>query len=278
MIFLISSRHGLVFPWGHHPKDYHPGRELYIIPLLSSDPLPDFIELMDNLTLPKIRKVNYLIGIWVLSKGKLAPPPPPAPPVPLVPQIPPNLIPLLNPGASLPAGATQPPQPPLPAAIAAEVATLTPEQIQLMIQTLAGSGTFTPVPVPAPKQNQAPPPQPPPPQVHVPIPPPAPPQPWPNTSQGYGGQYSPPNTQLHPSPPHPQPRYEREFRTGPGYDRHDRDDMGSSRGDRGWRGRGRGGGRGHESPRKPVDSGWPRRRPSSGGETGPPASQSPRRW
>lgn len=268
-VLIAKGRHGLVFPWGHHPKDHHPGRELYIIPLLSSDPLPDFIELMDNLSLPKVRKVNYLIGIWVLTKGKLAPPPAPPPPA-AVPQIPPNLLPLLNPGASLPAGAAQNPQPPLPAAIAAEVATLTPEQIQLMIQTLAGS-SFPSVPVPTPQQSQALAPQP---QPHVPITQPVPPQPWPNTTQSYGGHYRPSTSQLHHSPPHPQPHHERDFRPG-GYDR---GDSSSGRGDRGWRGRGRGSGRGHESPRKPVDSGWPRRRPQDDGGAGPPAPPSPRRW
>ncbi|KAJ7504346.1 hypothetical protein B0H11DRAFT_1905589 [Mycena galericulata] len=73
--FLIAKgRHGLVFPWGTRPKDFHPGKELYIIPLLSSDALPDYMELLDNLHLPKTRTTNYLIGIWVLNKGKLAPP------------------------------------------------------------------------------------------------------------------------------------------------------------------------------------------------------------
>jgi SPOC domain len=271
-------RHGLVFPWGHHPKDHHPGRELYIIPLLSSDPLPDFIELMDNMNLPKVRKVNYLIGIWVLTKGKLASPPAPPPP-PALPQIPANLLPLLNPGPSLPVGATQPPQSMLPAAIAAEVATLTPEQIQLMIQTLAGNGTFPPVPAPISPQTQVPPSQQ---HLHAPAPPSVPPQPWPNTAQGYRAPYPVPNSQLHPSPPHQQSYYDRDFRTGPGYDRHDRGDASSGRGDRGgWRGRGRGSGRGHESPRKPVDSGWPRRRPQNndgGAPPPPPASSSPRRW
>ena len=58
MLACLSSRHGLVFPWGNRPKEHHPGRELYIIPLLSSDPVPDYMELLDDLRLPKIRLSN----------------------------------------------------------------------------------------------------------------------------------------------------------------------------------------------------------------------------
>jgi hypothetical protein len=77
LINLLSySRHGLIFPWGSRPKEHHPGRELYIIPLPATQPLPDYIELLDNLKLPPVRKADYLVGIWILNKGKLAPPPP----------------------------------------------------------------------------------------------------------------------------------------------------------------------------------------------------------
>ncbi|KAE9397073.1 hypothetical protein BT96DRAFT_88937 [Gymnopus androsaceus JB14] len=103
--FLINKgRHGLVFPWGSRPKDYHPGKELYIIPLLASDPLPDYIELLDDLRLPKLRTTNHLLGIWILNKGKLA-----SPPVPVPASI------RHNPSVRSPAPVpTPPPLPPLP--------------------------------------------------------------------------------------------------------------------------------------------------------------------
>ncbi|KAF5383828.1 hypothetical protein D9615_003631 [Tricholomella constricta] len=282
--FLIAKgRHGLVFPWGHRPKDHHPGRELYIIPLLSSDPLPDYMELLDNLHLPKLRKANLLVGIWVLIKGKLAPPaaPPPIPTFLPVSQsvqhpVPNTHTPPYPPPSS--SGAS-----PLPANIASEVASLTPEQIQLMIQTLTANGTM-PLPISQP-QPQLPPPQvhaPPPPmmplQPHVPYhsPPPPPPQSWANSPHGYGGIYPPPH-----NPPtqhnHPRPpplSWDRPADAHPGtiYERDDR-------GGRGWRGGGRGTGRGrgrpNDAPQKPVDSGWPRRpRPDNGGPG--PSSPTPR--
>ncbi|KAF9466087.1 hypothetical protein BDZ94DRAFT_1213427 [Collybia nuda] len=290
--FLIAKgRHGLVFPWGNRPKDYHPGRELYIIPLLSSDPLPDYMELLDELHLPKIRKFNYLVGIWVLNKGKLAPPP--APPTPSIPQLPlgihlpkHNLSPPVVPVAPLSSPA---PPPPLPATIAAEVASLTPEQIQLMIRTLSGNATI-PLPLPTPPQPQPMPP-PVPPQPHTSILPPGPSQPWTNPVHAYGGTYHPPlppsshiNTPPPPPlPPHHTPHaptswdrdrrdYGHQPRPGSGYDR-----GGDRSGDRnGWRGRGRGRGRGGDIPNKPLDSGWPRRQRN---DSGPPGPSSPgRRW
>ncbi|EPQ56312.1 hypothetical protein GLOTRDRAFT_120866 [Gloeophyllum trabeum ATCC 11539] len=176
-----KNRHGLIFPWGHHPKDHHPGRELYIIPLLATEPIPEYMELLDELRLPKLRDADYLVGIWVLNKGKLAPPPTPqAAPVP--PQqasaqpvqpsssfqppagSPPNNVslpvPISAPAPALapavpsvtpvPAVPSNPVSPPIvnPSAVAAELATLTPEQIQLMLQTLSTSGLVPPVNVP----------------------------------------------------------------------------------------------------------------------------------
>ncbi|KAG6813880.1 hypothetical protein H0H92_006287 [Tricholoma furcatifolium] len=191
--FLIAKgRHGLVFPWGQKVKDHHPGRELYIIPLLSSDPLPDYMELLDDLRLPKLRNANLLVGIWVLNKGKLVPPTTvaPSPPVhqpvqPVVPAAPTPPFPQIT-----------PPAPPLPPAIAAEVATLTPEQIQLMIRTLTANGALPlprlsmqqQPPVPA---HQPPPPPPPTmlssqqhPNLYPPFPPPNPT--WSNNGHAHG--------------------------------------------------------------------------------------------
>ncbi|TFK39798.1 hypothetical protein BDQ12DRAFT_511721 [Crucibulum laeve] len=329
--FLIAKdRHGLVFPWGNRAKEHHPGRELYIIPLRASEPLPDYMEFLDDLKLPKIRQVDYLIGIWVLNKGKLvappAPPPQPAaisstssegpldtpsvpisaphsvptnlnipvfnntPPVPSpVGPIPPNsLVPALVPPSA-------PPAPPLsvtPSALAAEVASLTPEQIQMVLRTLASTASL-PLPVPTPPQTQ---PLPPPPSMAMP---PMPPRPgWPTPPPGFYPPPPPSHLASH-TPPHPPqpPRFNRndtgrqwessphdrdwapgpsagrggvggrEWAPGPGA----RGNHGSASPDRNWRGgerpRGqrRSGGRGrardgNNSPQRPADSGWASRR------------------
>ncbi|KAG5654372.1 hypothetical protein H0H81_003830 [Sphagnurus paluster] len=294
--FLIAKgRHGLVFPWGHRPMEHHPGRELYIIPLLSSDPLPEYMELLDDLHLPKLRKVNLLIGIWVLAKGKLAPPPaPPAPKIPILPPALQNLhVPTPPNGPIPPFAPTLPPAPALPANIAAEVASLTPEQIQLMIQALTAHGPihFPPQPQPQPPQPpQPPPPQPqsrppPPPQIHVPPPhvmaapqahaypsPPAAHHTWNNPPHGYGGPYPPqsnsPSQQRYPRPP--PLSWDRPGDNPPSPIVYDRDR--GDRGGRGWRGngaRGRGNHRPNDAPQKPVDSGWPRRQRYDSGGPGP---------
>ena len=130
-----------MFPWGHQPKDYHPGKEFYIVPLLAGMPLPDFIELLDELRLPKVRQKNYVIGIWILVRGKLAPPPA-LPTTPLVPSMsqPQPLPSTPTPAPSLPPALQAYPQL-ANSALAAEVAALTPEQIQAIIRTLSsGNG------------------------------------------------------------------------------------------------------------------------------------------
>ncbi|KAF8141535.1 hypothetical protein EV363DRAFT_1425646 [Boletus edulis] len=135
---LHKNRHGLVFPWGHQPKDYHPGKELYIVPLLASSPLPDFIELLDELRLPKVRQNNYVIGIWILIRGKLAPSPAMPPAAPLLLGVPQPSAPA--PVPSLSAALQAFPQL-ANSALAAEVAALTPEQIQGLLRALSsGNG------------------------------------------------------------------------------------------------------------------------------------------
>ncbi|KAI0766610.1 hypothetical protein BD413DRAFT_494258 [Trametes elegans] len=235
---LISKgRHGLIFPWGHNPKSSAPGRELYVIPLQSTDPIPEYMELLDNLQLPPSRTTDYLVGIWVLTKGKLAPPAKPLVPVP-----PPAVASPAPPPSSTPAmpkidfaqlqqmGLIQPPQPPhvppppppqslsvspppapfQPAVtatpnLAADVAQLTPEQIQLMLQTLAKTQA---IPTQQPSVSQpyaipthatspphsAPPPQP----IALPQ---AALQPWTTPAPS---SYPPPYPQQH-SPPYPGP-------------------------------------------------------------------------
>ncbi|KAF8074849.1 hypothetical protein FPV67DRAFT_1357997, partial [Lyophyllum atratum] len=274
--FLIAKgRHGLVFPWGNRPKDHHPGRELYIIPLLSSNPLPDYMELLDDLHLPKLRTANLLIGMWILTKGKLAPPPAPAPPViPTFPQIPQNAQnPLPNTSMSpFPPVPSAPAAPPLSHDLAAEVATLTPEQIQLMIQTLTANGTIS-LPISPPLPQHSPPPMqvPPPPMIptqpHVPYHNPPPGQPWANQGRGYGV--------YHPPPAHPNPPMHHNHARGPplSWDRPAEPFSGAGRDDRGgrgWRGgRGRGRGRSNDTSPKPMDSGWSRRPRNDNSGPGP---------
>ncbi|KAI0046493.1 hypothetical protein FA95DRAFT_1560046 [Auriscalpium vulgare] len=68
---LAKERHGLIFPWGNRGRDW--GKELYVIPLLQAHTIPDYIDILDDLKIPKDRKKDYLVGIWVLQRGKLAP-------------------------------------------------------------------------------------------------------------------------------------------------------------------------------------------------------------
>ncbi|KAJ7155369.1 hypothetical protein C8R43DRAFT_1065913 [Mycena crocata] len=280
--FLIAKgRHGLVFPWGPRPKEHNPGKELYIIPLLSSDSLPDYMELLDNLHLPKIRNSNYLIGIWVLNKGKLAPPPPP--PVSIIPAHTPAVIPQFNVPTTLPPAAPGVPPAPLtfePSVLAAEVAALTPEQVRMMLQSLTAS-TLNAIPVPAPQ-----------PATQTWGSPAGPHPAIPGPTMGYPHQPPPPmghqpqqqqHLQQQPrygqQPQYDRRDYNRDAHAGPGYDRGGRD--GGREG--GWNNRGRGRGRGRGggggggggiggNGAPPADAGWPRRR-----DNGPP-SPSQRRW
>lgn len=143
-----------------HPKPDDPGRELYIIPLKKDEPIPEYIELLDNLQLPMDRPGNLIIGMFVLSKGKLKDDPDPIVPSPVVVQ--PN-VPIPPIVGSTPT-ASQPPissllanLPQMPGvdrtALAAEVASLTPDQISLMLRSLSQTVPATavvPVPVPVP--------------------------------------------------------------------------------------------------------------------------------
>ena len=288
LCLIISSRHGLIFPWGNRPKEHHPGRELYIVPLLPSEPIPDFIELLDELRLPANRTQSYLIGIWILTRGKLEaaappvqPPPEPAPPLPtgIQPPIPfsqlPLPLPLINPmQAPMPPPTSQPANVNT-SALAAEVASLTPEQIQAMLRTLTSTGA---VQVPS---QPAPPPLPMTSMSHIPPQPlaqapPVPPASWLGPGPGptpYAPPYPTPSMpppmpppMQGPPPPPPTPSYDspRRYDKEPGRPPfgHDRDRDRDRGDDRGHRGRGRGGhgrnrgqGRGQQSERS-RDAGW----------------------
>ncbi|KAF9006144.1 hypothetical protein BDQ17DRAFT_1352832 [Cyathus striatus] len=309
--FLIGKgRHGLVFPWGNRAKEHLPGRELYIIPLLSTEPLPEYMELLDELKLPKLRNVNYLIGIWVLNRGKLAPPPAPpsqptpssaTPPLSSIPQFstPPPLIPATPANSNpLSAGFALPNIPGISqAALAAEVATLTPDQIHALLQTLSIPPS---VPVSVPPLNSSAPIPP-----HIPVPPvplhQPPPSGWAGTpSHGYYPpvpiQNTPPQHSLTPPVgystddrhsgdstrlwgPGPGARGGRNDRGGRNNDRRGRSDYGRHPGPRSSRGRGVGpsgrGRDGNHSPQRSMDTGWPRRPPPNSDS---PVSPTRPRW
>ncbi|KAH9032799.1 transcription factor S-II, central domain-containing protein [Lactarius pseudohatsudake] len=315
--FLINKdRHGLIFPWGSRGREW--GRELYVVPLPSSHPLPDYIELLDDMRLPRTRSADCLVGIWVLNRGRLAAPPPPPQPLapaitPSAPALPPALasalasimpsgaifppnvtaptqaavaaalshlppaIPTTN---ALPLGSLHPPAPQFPlmggapppsmsaADLAAQVAALSPEQIQAMLVTLQQQ--------PPPQQPQHPPSHPPPP-LHAALPPP-PLQPhWPGMPE--------------PPPPMPYGGYEYDYEYDErerdrGRDRerggaarrgyYPRDDVARARGRGGVRRDGRGPGWEH---RRSSDGGWGGRGRGSGPGTGSPVRRdAPAYW
>ena len=153
---------------------------MYLIPLKPSSPLPEFIDLLDRASaVPKRREQDTILGVYVLTKGKLVVPTP-TPPVPVatpIPAAPPpavaNLIQsqggissLLSsvfgglppqPGPLQPIPTFAPPpqqqpvhmqmQPPPTATLAAlsnDLQNLTSEQINLILQGLAGTAALPP--------------------------------------------------------------------------------------------------------------------------------------
>ncbi|KAG8949867.1 hypothetical protein FRC04_008170 [Tulasnella sp. 424] len=71
--FLIKKgRHGLVFPWAGVSSDRATGRDCYLIPFKAEDPTPEFIELLDNVQLPKKRTRDMMLGVFVLHKDRIA--------------------------------------------------------------------------------------------------------------------------------------------------------------------------------------------------------------
>ncbi|KAI0269042.1 hypothetical protein BGY98DRAFT_1016187, partial [Russula aff. rugulosa BPL654] len=155
--FLINKdRHGLIFPWGSRGREW--GRELYVIPLLSSHTLPEYIELLDDLHLPQTRSADCLVGIWVLNRGRLNALPPPLPPPPLLTAPPQPAAPVHPFPQSLHAGQPLPfPQPPgqqasaLPPALASALASIMPAGASLpnaAPAALAAALSHIPVPPP----------------------------------------------------------------------------------------------------------------------------------
>ncbi|CAE6368904.1 unnamed protein product [Rhizoctonia solani] len=97
-ILLGKDRYGLIFPWGQDPPLSAPGKELYIVPLQPEQPIPEYLQLLDNVNIPVERDSPIFCGIFVLSKGRVttldakehsyatspAPVPPTPPTVPLI--------------------------------------------------------------------------------------------------------------------------------------------------------------------------------------------------
>ncbi|CAE6521143.1 unnamed protein product [Rhizoctonia solani] len=146
-ILIGKDRYGLVFPWGQDPPLSAPGKELYIAPLLPDHPIPEYLQLLDNVNIPAKRDGPILCGIFVLGKGRVTtldakdiPHPTPPPPASSVP--PPASIPAIS---VTPANSLETP-PVLPsvgstlanlsenslATLSKDLANLTPGQLELV--------------------------------------------------------------------------------------------------------------------------------------------------
>jgi hypothetical protein len=62
----------VVHPWGSNPGPDAPGKELYLIPILPHEALPDYVEILDLVKFPKQREDKMLLGVFVLNKGKFS--------------------------------------------------------------------------------------------------------------------------------------------------------------------------------------------------------------
>ncbi|KAG9103641.1 hypothetical protein FRC06_009145 [Ceratobasidium sp. 370] len=70
-LLIAKDRYGLVFPWGQDPQLSAPGKELYIAPLLPEHPVPEYLQLLDNVKIPERRDSPIFCGIFVLNKGRV---------------------------------------------------------------------------------------------------------------------------------------------------------------------------------------------------------------
>lgn len=62
-------RHAVILPWGNPPAADAPGKELYIVPLKPLE-RPEYLELLDHLSLPPSRSEILLVGVFILHKSK----------------------------------------------------------------------------------------------------------------------------------------------------------------------------------------------------------------
>lgn len=135
---LLYRRYAVSHPWGSPPPPHAPGKELYICSLPADAPIPEAVDMLDNMCLPRNRDRTMLLGVFTLHKGRVVDmpitssiPPVAGPSItsmpPTIPVIP-GLAALLNlPGLAPPA--------PAPAPVPV-VPSLTSEQIHLMLRTL----------------------------------------------------------------------------------------------------------------------------------------------
>ncbi|KAG8705208.1 hypothetical protein FRC09_003096 [Ceratobasidium sp. 395] len=167
-----KDRYGLVFPWGQDPQLSAPGKEFYIAPLLPEHPVPEYLQLLDNVKIPEKRDSPIFCGVFVLNKGRvtslnslehphhsaisvshapppvLGPPPPlpaavpaaPAPPVSLL-----GISPVVAPALSNLSESTL-------ATLTKDIANLNPTQLELVRTLLLQQ----PAPAPAPAAPLAP--------------------------------------------------------------------------------------------------------------------------
>jgi len=72
VVVLSFSRHAVVHPWGPNPGPDAPGKELYLIPIMPHEVLPEYVEILDLVKFPKQRDEKILLGVFVLNKGKFS--------------------------------------------------------------------------------------------------------------------------------------------------------------------------------------------------------------
>ena len=83
-----DSRHGLYHPYGDFKRNPIPAgaaRELYLIPLRTTDPAPEFTELIDGFDLPPKRAELIYLGVFVIHRDDSPQSRPPAPVAPSIP-------------------------------------------------------------------------------------------------------------------------------------------------------------------------------------------------
>ncbi|KAG8746222.1 hypothetical protein FRC10_005738 [Ceratobasidium sp. 414] len=172
-LLISKDRYGLVFPWGQDPQLSAPGKELYIAPLLPEHPVPEYLQLLDNVKIPERRDSPIFCGIFVLNKGRVttlnplehphhpaisasshihAPPPGPVSSIPLtvpaapatsvaLPGIPPVVAPVLASSLSNLSESTL-------ATLTKDLANLNPTQLELVRTLLLQQAAPATVPVP----------------------------------------------------------------------------------------------------------------------------------
>ncbi|QRW02810.1 transcription elongation factor S-II [Ceratobasidium sp. AG-Ba] len=70
-LLIQKDRYGLVFPWGQDPQLSAPGKEFYVVPLLPEHPIPEYLQLLDNVKIAEHRDSPIFCGIFVLNKGRV---------------------------------------------------------------------------------------------------------------------------------------------------------------------------------------------------------------